>query len=418
MSESTSIPLPKPKPARQEAWKRWVLIWHVVFYLSLAIPTILALLAEEVNRPKTNILALSLGLGAWYALVMIWLISRVSGRYQVIWSIVYLVGAVVLWFPLARTHWAYFITASSFYGLMWGTLPFGLAVGGNVILTAVIIWVQALNLGRSVILSPELFLISAVVVGWAALLALWMRTVMRESEQRKKLIEQLEATREELAEAEHQAGVLQERQRVAQEIHDTLAQGFTSIVMQLEAAEQALPGDLPAVKERIEKARQTARLNLKEARRLVLALQPEPLQQGSLVEALRRESQRWSQTSGINTHFSVTGTPIGLHPQCEVTLLRALQEGTNNVFKHAQATEVNITLSFMEHQIALDIQDDGVGFNPQELDSPDGSGGFGLLAMEQRINEIDGGLVIESSPGHGTTLVIQVPIEVAALEND
>lgn len=418
MTEPSTLVPPNQKTTRREAWERWVVIWHIVFFVSLAIPTVLALFAEETSRPKINILALSLGLAAWYSLIMIWILPQVRGKYQVLWSILYLAGGIGLWFPLARTHWGYFITASSFYGLMWGTLPFGWAVGGNVILTMLIIWIQALNLGRPVTLNLELFLIGAVVIGWAALLALWMRTVMRESAQRKQLIEQLEAAQEELAAVEHRAGVLKERQRMAQEIHDTLAQGFTSIVMQLEAAEQVLPDNLPLVKERIEKARHTARSNLKDARRLVMALQPEPLQKATLVDALSRETERWSRNSCIKAKFSVTGKPIGLHPQCEVTLLRAVQEGTANVLKHAQAGEVNITLSYMEDQVALDIQDDGRGFIPQDLESSDNSGGFGLRAMRQRVNEIGGSLIVESSLGGGTTLAIQIPIEAAGLAGE
>lgn len=418
MKDSPTLPSTKQKPAPREAWERWVVIWHVVFYVSLAIPTILALLAEDLNQSKWPVLGFSLGLGIWYGLVMMWLVPRARGRQQVIWTIVYLAGAIILWFPLARTHWAYFLTASSFYGLMWGTLPFGLAVAGNVILTALLIWVQALNLDRTVTLSFNLFLIGAVVIGWAALLALWMRTIMRESSKRKQLIEQLEAAQEELAAVERQAGILQERQRMAQEIHDTLAQGFTSIVLQLEAADQALPEDLSSVEERIHKARDTARINLEEARRLVLALQPEPLQQTSLVEALRREADRWMQNTGVRTNFSVTGDPISTRAQSEVTLLRAVQEGLTNVFKHAQAEEVNITLSYMADQVALDIQDDGEGFDPKKMDGYSGAGGFGLRAMRQRVEQIGGSVIIESTPGQGTTLAIQIPIEESTTGGD
>jgi signal transduction histidine kinase len=370
-------------------------------------------MAGESTQEKLMVVALSLGLGAWYALVMMWILPKASGRWQVAWVIIFLVGAVVMWFPLARTHWAYFITASSFYGLMWGTLPFGMAVAGNVILTAILIWVQALNLGRTVEISFNTVIIGVVVVGWAALLALWMRTVMRESAQRKKLIEQLEAAQEELAAVERQSGVLEERQRMAQEIHDTLAQGFTSIVLQIEAADQALPDDLEAVEERIYKARDTARTNLEEARRLVMALQPEPLQHNSLEEALRRQTERWSQNSGVSTTFSATGELQALHPQQEVTLLRALQEGLSNVFKHADAGEVIVTLSYMADQVALDIQDDGEGFDPEVMDTAGEAGGYGLRVMRQRAEQVGGKVYIESKPGKGTTLVIQLPIDDA-----
>lgn len=401
-----------PPPARREAWERWVVIWHIVFYVSLAVPTILALLAEELNRSQLSVLGLSLALGVWYGLIMVWLLPRTRGKFQLIWSIIYLAGAILLWFPLARTHWAYFITASSFYGLMWGTLPFGLAVAGNVILTAVIIWIQALNLGKPVTLSANLFLVGAVVIGWAALLALWMRTIMRESAARKLLIEQLEAAQEELAAVERRAGILQERQRMAQEIHDTLAQGFTSIVMQLEAAEEVLPEGLTSVQSRIHKARDTARTSLAEARRLVLALRPESLEESTLPDALRREAGRWADNTGIKTEFAVTGDPVPLHPETEVSLLRAMQEGLSNVHKHAQAGEVSVTLSFMADQVALDVHDDGQGFdlNNETSSSDQGGGGFGLRVMRQRVGQIGGEVLIESSPEQGTTLVVQIPI--------
>jgi signal transduction histidine kinase len=188
--------------------------------------------------------------------------------------------------------------------------------------------------------------------------------------------------------------------------------------MQLEAADQALPEDMTTVENHIRKARETARASLREARRLVLALQPEPLEESSLAEALRREAEHWTMDCGIKTNYSVTGDPISLHPQVEVTLLRAMQEGLVNVQKHAEAQEVNITLSYMADQVALDIQDDGQGFDPQNLDSSAGEGGFGLRAMRQRVEQTGGTVIIESAPGQGTTLVIQVPIEESSISGD
>jgi signal transduction histidine kinase len=413
MTDTAAKTSPETKAPRREAWERWVTVWIIVFYISVGIPMVLALLAEESNQERLLILGLSLGLGAWYALVMMWILPRARDRWRVIWPVIFLIGAILLWFPLARTHWAYFITASAFYGLMWGTLPFGFAVAGNVILTGLLIWVQALNMGRAIEISLTMLLIWSVVIGWSALLALWIRTIMRESSKRKQLIEQLEAAQDELATVEREAGMLEERQRMAQEIHDTLAQGFTSIILQLEGADQALPEDLASVEDRIHKARDTARNNLEEARRLVLALQPEPLQQRSLVEALRRETEKWERNSGVRTSFSVTGDPKTLHPQCEVTLLRALQEGLNNVLKHAQAEEVNITLSYMTDQIALDIHDNGQGFDPLNQDASIGNGGFGLQTMRQRAEQSGGLVLVESAEGKGTTLVVQIPLDEA-----
>ncbi len=414
MLDSTGRKISTIQPSWRDAWERWVNIWHAVFYLSLALSLVLALSTESMRYPPWLVLVLSLALGIWYGLILIWLVPNSRETRQVTWSVVFLVGAMALWFPLARSHWAYFITASSFYGLMWGTLPFGLAVVGNILLTILIIWVQALNLNKPVTLSIDLFIIGLVVLAWSALLALWMRSVMRESTGRKRLIEQLQATQDSLAAAERQAGILQERQRLAQEIHDTLAQGFTSIVMQLEAAEESLPVEANPVRGHIDQARDTARASLAEARRLVQALRPSPLVQASLVEALKRVVERWKQESSIKTDFIVTGEPQALHPELEVTLLRAVQEGLANVRKHAQAQQVNVTLSYMDNQVALDIQDDGCGFDPENLhSSPDQvGGGYGLQAMRERVTQLNGEVIIESAPNSGTTVAIQIPMEV------
>ncbi len=402
-----------PAPKR-EAWERWVIVWHVVFYLSLSLALFFALSEDSLRYPAGWVLGLSLALGVWYGVIMVWLVPRVQGNRQVAWSVIYLAGALALWFPLARSHWAYFITASSFYGMMWGTLPFGLAVAGNILLTSLIILTQALNLDKPVTFSVEFVLGGAVAVGWSVLLALWMRSVMRESAERKRLIEQLQTAQDSLAAIERQAGILQERQRLAQEIHDTLAQGFSSIVMQLEAAEEVLPAEAHPVRRHIQQARAIARTSLTEARRLVQALRPVPLEEASLIEALRRVAERWQQESRIATGFTVTGEPQVLHPELEVTLLRAMQEALANVHKHAQAQQVNVTLSYMAGQIALDVQDDGCGFDPENPPlTPDRVGvGYGLQAMRERVAQLGGEVIVESAPELGTTVAIQIPMEV------
>jgi len=219
-----------------------------------------------------------------------------------------------------------------------------------------------------------------------------------------------------LEQARHVA-VLEERQRLAREIHDTLAQGFTGIVMHLEAAEGALPGDLAAVQHHLEQARNMARTSLEEARRLVWALRPKPLEQAPLPEALTRVVERWSRESGIPAEVTVTGTPAPLRPEAEVTVLRAAQEALANVHKHARASQVAVTLSYMDDLVVLDVQDDGVGFDPA-VEPGEGSepseglgGGFGLRAMRERVARLGGRLLIESAPGEGTTVVVEVPVQ-------
>ncbi len=169
---------------------------------------------------------------------------------------------------------------------------------------------------------------------------IWISAIIGQSTRRRELIEQLEAAQAELAAAERREGVLEERQRLAREIHDTLAQGFTSIVMHLEAAEQALPDDLDTLQKHLDRARTTARTSLDQARRVVQDLRPDLLEQQSLPDAIERTAVRWTEETGIPLTTTITGLPVPLHPNIEVTLLRAAQEALNNIRKHAQATAV------------------------------------------------------------------------------
>jgi signal transduction histidine kinase len=216
-----------------------------------------------------------------------------------------------------------------------------------------------------------------------------------------------------LIEQAQQAGVSSERQRLAQEIHDTLAQAFTSIVMKLEAAEGALDSDPSSVQRFLEGARNIARDSLAEARRLMWALRPESLERSSLPEALASLAERWSEECGVDASTTITGTPQPLAPDIEVTLMRMVQEALTNCRKYAQARHVMLTLSYMKNLVMLNVQDDGVGFDPDQLhpDSSDQStGGFGIMGMRERVEQLRGTLLVESAFGDGTTLMVAIPV--------
>jgi signal transduction histidine kinase len=219
---------------------------------------------------------------------------------------------------------------------------------------------------------------------------------------------------EEARKAGRQAGVLRERQRMAHEIHDTLAQGFTSIVMNLEAAEGDVPPSSTRAQHHLDQARLTARESLTEARRLVWALRPEPLENASLPEALGRLAQRWSEESGISAGATTTGTPCPLPSEVEAMLFRVAQESLNNARKHAEgASRVALTLSYMGETVALDVRDDGAGFDPAreygKTRRDRDSGGFGLKGMRERVEGVGGFLSVESAPGEGSTLTVELP---------
>ena len=204
-----------------------------------------------------------------------------------------------------------------------------------------------------------------------------------------------------------EAGVLDERRRMAQEIHDTLAQGLTGIVTQLQAAEQAAsrtPDDLAGWRRHVDAATRLARESLTEARRSVDALRPEPLECGRLSEALAGVAERWSALNGIPAQVTTTGTARPIDQEAEFALLRAAQEALANVARHAHASRVGLTISYMENEVAVDVRDDGAGFDPALAGS-----GFGLVAMRQRIAALSGTLQVESEPGGGTAISACVP---------
>jgi signal transduction histidine kinase len=203
----------------------------------------------------------------------------------------------------------------------------------------------------------------------------------------------------------HEAGVHKERQRMAGEIHDVLAQGLTGIVTQLEAAE-AHPGERDR---HLAAAKRLARESLTEARRSVQALRPQQLDAARLPEALDEVLRGWSELHDVRADLTTTGVARPLLPEIETTLLRTAQEALANVAKHAAAGRVGLTLSYMEDVVTLDVRDDGAGFDPDAPHEVTEEGGFGLRAMRERLSRIAGTLEVESEPGGGTAISACVP---------
>jgi signal transduction histidine kinase len=193
---------------------------------------------------------------------------------------------------------------------------------------------------------------------------------------------------------------------MAREIHDTIAQGLTGVITQLEAAGQ-VKADPTELQRRLDNATGLARESLAEARRAVQAVVPVPLEDRRLPDALEDVVARWSSLSGVPSELITTGSPEPLHPEVDVAVLRVVQEALANVAKHAQASRVGVTLSYMGDIVNIDVRDDGVGFSAGNGSAPDG--GFGLVAMRQRIELLTGTLEIESEPGTGTAISASVP---------
>ncbi|AZA08284.1 sensor histidine kinase [Corynebacterium pseudopelargi] len=274
--------------------------------------------------------------------------------------------------------------------------------------TVVAIVSQWPNLTIGAVMGPTVS--AAVVIG----INLALQAIWRGAKEREALIEELLETRHQLADSERAAGIAAERQRIAHEIHDTLAQGLSSIQMLLRVAEQDinhLDIDNSAKTrplQRIELARHTAADNLSEARAIIAALQPAALSKTSLDGALHRVA---AQVEGIEMEIDIEGDERQLPMSTEASLLRIYQGAVGNVQKHSQATRCRVTLSYEPTVVRLDVVDNGIGFDPGALSSrPAGLGHIGIDAMRSRAKEQQGELVVESAPGQGCALSVVLPI--------
>jgi signal transduction histidine kinase len=204
--------------------------------------------------------------------------------------------------------------------------------------------------------------------------------------------------------------ITEERNRMAREIHDTLAQGFMGILMQARAASQVIdqPADLQF---HLDQIQTLASQNLQEARRSVWNLRPRPLEGRTLGEALAEEVAGAGQRAAMDARFSQEGAPVPLPASVEVVLLRCAQEALNNAIKHSGATELTVRLTYLPEEIELVVADNGRGFDPAALPPPaPGAGGFGLHAMADRVRTVGGTASIIAAPGQGTMVHIQMPL--------
>ncbi|WP_280336536.1 sensor histidine kinase [Nocardia wallacei] len=246
------------------------------------------------------------------------------------------------------------------------------------------------------VVGPLLGALVAVAIG------LGYRALFREAADRQRLIDELLAARATLAEQERTAGKLAERQRLAQEIHDTVAQGLSSIQLLLHAAERSAP-EHPGLQE-IRMARETAADSLAETRQLIAELTPAALEGQSLTEALERMAQR-AGTSGLAAQLLVEGVPERLPMPIEAALVRVAQGAVSNVIRHAAASRMRITLTYADDAVHLDVVDDGKGIDPAVF----ARGTFGMDAMRSRVRQQGGSMNVESEPGH-TAVTVSFPL--------
>jgi signal transduction histidine kinase len=390
----------RKKETKGSPWDRWTVLWGAFFYLVLGYAIFSALFYGSPSGTQIAlVLLLATALGLWYRY---WLLARISPPSDIVYSL----GAAGLWVALIAVDPDFLILGLGIFAplclqdVRWAGVG-AVVVGGGWLWQ---LWAEQGSVPWPAVLGASLFL------AFSLLAVTYVATIVRQSRERQRLIDQLNAAQSELAEAERQAGILEERQRLARDIHDTLTQGFAGIVMLLEAVEESLGRDHRAGRH-VARALQSARDNLAESRRLVWALRPEALVDAPLPVALERLARQLSEEGGIRADTVVTGTIRSLDAEQETALLRAAQESLANVRKHARAMRVTVTLSYMDDVTVLDIQDDGVGFRPPAKSEAVPEGGVGLRAMRERVEKIGGTVSVESAPGEGTTVVAHLPVD-------
>ncbi len=402
------IPVEEPSrrvsdPAGPHAWER-LRGWEFLLAVAVVIPAAYVLVGDQPPLWKGVCVALLLSMPVAYLLIG----RRAIQTEDVRRGMVYVAILMALYVPASMIEGA---TTFSLFGIcpqIFMAIPAKRAVVATVLL-----WLpEAANRWFS---NPgidgifNLLTLLTTVVFFSSVFGVWGDRIVRQSSERAELIRQLEASHAEVARLSAERGALAERERLAGEIHDTLAQGFTSIIMLLQAAEAQ-----PDPRRHLGLAVRTAKENLAEARALVAALGPAPLDGSTLNDALRRVTDRLGEELGAAAVFEVRGDGHALPPSYEVVLIRAAQEGLNNVRKHAATSQVDVTLEYGPQEVTLRVRDDGRGFGfpPASLAEParDGSAGYGLQAMRARVEQVRGSITVGDAEGGGAELVVRLPL--------
>lgn len=377
-------------------------------WLLLAPATVLSQLPDQPGRDR----AITLGI---VALAACWILvghttAPPERRRRTVPNVVYFAGLLVFFVALMDrdTIFLLFVIIGFFHAYFLQPWPLGVAgvFGTSVVLNTMTMGVPDAT-AASIGVYVGIIAIQTVGIGAGILFGEKGREQHR---QREKMLAKLETALEEnaglhaqLLTQAREAGVLDERQRMTREIHDTLAQGLAGIVTQVQAAQRVwAPPD--EARSHLDRALRLAKDSLAEARRSVQALRPQVLEDAQLPDALDELVRDWAANSTVRAQFEVTGDREALSPAIEVALFRVAQEALTNVAKHANANRVGLTLSYVGDVVLLDVRDDGRGINERN------GQGFGLNSMRQRVRGIGGALEIESSKGEGTAISVSIPM--------
>lgn len=385
---------------------------HILFVTLVALVIGRAIIVATTTTPAVIALAalllLSYGLGGFFAGrralggdrlgapgvgALLWLLVLSAQWLVLVWLIP---EAAYLVFPL-------FFLYLHLLPAPWGPLAVLLAVGAAIV-------ALGFHGGWSIggVVGP------LVGAGVAILIGLGYQSLAREAAEREVLMAELIATRGQLAVTEHASGVLAERARLAREIHDTVAQGLSSIQMLLHAAERADPGQSGI--EHVRLARETAAANLADTRRFIRELSPAPLTGRTLAAALRRLADTQWSSDHLDVRVRVSDS-LEVPMEVQAALLRIAQGAMANVLQHAHARVATITIALDARTVELTIEDDGAGFDADGVHADEAAGvsdSFGLTAIRERVDQLGGSLAIQTATGSGTRLAVVLGLEEPA----
>ncbi|MFC9427993.1 sensor histidine kinase [Streptomyces sp. NPDC056987] len=416
---SASVPASASVPPSVSVEERWAQFYRWGPYATLALSTAISVFVDRDRAPVPSaaLLLSALVLQLWWHRTR----DRVPAQSRP--AQFYYVSRTVLAFALTWLHPFYSIYAILGYFDVDRLMPRRYTRAGMLVTAVTMAGSQSGGLPPDSLL--QAFVLAALFLLHCSLVLIFGHLAEREAEnvrEKAATIAELERTNARLEQAlaenaalqaqllvqAREAGVADERRRLAAEIHDTIAQGLAGIIAQLQVV--TLTPDRALARVHLKRAADLARHSLGEARRSVQNLGPAELEHDTLPKALRKTVSGWAERSGLRAGFTVTGTEEPLHDEVAATLLRIAQEALANTDRHAAARRVGVTLSYMGDEITLDIRDDGRGFDALSPPPRSGTGGFGLAGMRARAERLAGTVTVESAPGEGTAVSARVPL--------
>jgi signal transduction histidine kinase len=419
----TIDPEPRPiEPLFAYNERVWLRVWAATQATALVVASYVML--DAAGGPRAFFASrASVGPIVTIALLVAYLVTGVRGYAWMMrrpWAVFAFVplGWAIIVLAVLRIHPAFgmLILGAILQGFIF--LPFSWAVAT---LALVVLFTVGMVLMRGQ--SQGISLLVARVVGLLATgitfgtVMLYIHRANRDSAIRMRLLHELDEAQRDLADRAREAGAQDERQRLARDIHDTLAQGFASVIKHLEAVQLAFEASRPDAAEMMRRAlphlsnaQAVSRTSLAEIRRLVWALRPPQLVEATLGAAIERFVTQWSEANGVCATCVIGALP-SLHPDADVIFLRATQESLSNVARHANAKHVAVAMHCVDGLVMLSVEDDGRGFAD---DDGSGNGRMGLTGMRERVRPFGGRVLIESANGAGTSVTVALPLAAIA----